>query len=118
MHYVKIPNSLLHSDLWGNDHVAKIVWITMVLMADRDGFVDASVDGVARAAVIERAAAERALERLSAPDKRLDGGLLGGLGRYVARVGLGWRVLGFESFVDEPSRSSAPAGRARKNGAR
>lgn len=98
MSYTKLFASILDSTIWQEDLPVKVVWITLLAMADRDGVVEASVPGLARRANVTIEQAEHAIARLSAPDpysrtKEHEG-------RRIAELdqGGGWRLLNFEKY--------------------
>lgn len=67
--YTKLFNSILASTIWREDDKTRIVWITMLAMADKNGCVEASIPGLADMARVTIAECEAALEKLSSPDK-------------------------------------------------
>lgn len=67
--YTKLFNSILASTIWREDDKTRIVWITMLAMADKNGAVEASIPGLADMARVSIAECECALEKLSSPDK-------------------------------------------------
>lgn len=94
--YTKIFGSLLHSTVWQAPAPTRLVWITMLVLADRDGLVEASVPGLARAANVTLEECEEALEAFLAPDKYSrtpdhDG-------RRIDAVRGGWLLLNFEYY--------------------
>lgn len=66
--YTKLAASILHSSIWSEDDRTRIVWITLLAMANQHGEVLASIPGVARAAGVPLEDAKRALDRFLAPD--------------------------------------------------
>lgn len=66
--YTKLAASILHSSIWSEDDRTRIVWITMLAMANQHGEIMASIPGVARAAGVPLEDAKRALDRFLAPD--------------------------------------------------
>src|SRR5438046_349873 len=66
--FVKIYGSILHSSVWAEDAETRVLWITMLAMADRRGMVSAALPGLARAANISLEKCETALQVLSSPD--------------------------------------------------
>lgn len=67
--YTKLFHSILASTIWREDDKTRIVWITMLAMADKNGCVEASIPGLADMARVTIAECEAALEKLSSPDK-------------------------------------------------
>lgn len=67
--YTKVFGSMLTSSIWEESHETFRVWITLLLLADKDGVVDASVPGLARMARVTLEQCEAALLVLASPDK-------------------------------------------------
>ena len=58
--FSKLFQSILSSTIWCEDHPTRVVWITMLAMADRHGYVGASIPGIAGMArvTVEEAGAD------------------------------------------------------------
>jgi len=69
MAYVKIWGDIVTSSIWGEDKETRIVWITLLAMADSCGFVPGTVPGIARAANLTNEETMKAIKVLTAPDK-------------------------------------------------
>lgn len=96
--YAKLFNSILRSSVWAEPMETKIVWITMLAMSDRYGYVGASVPGVASAAGVPVEKAAAAIEKFLRPDewsrsKEFDG-------RRIEVADRGWTILNYERFRD------------------
>ena len=104
--YTKLFSSLTTSTIWRDrDYATKIVWITLLAMADKRGRVWASVPGLADAANVSLAETERALDKFKSPDKysRTEDFE----GRRIEDIRGGWRLLNYEyyrSLQDEDER--------------
>lgn len=101
--YTKLWNTIIHSTVWREDLHVKVVWITMLAMADQNGSVQASVPGLADAARVSIDQCQDALKRLSAPDeysrtKDCDG-------RRVEVCEGGWTLLNHKKYRDLQSRT-------------
>ncbi len=66
--YVKLFSDLLHSSIWTEDSDTRIVWITLLLMANEDGFVSATAPGIAHTASVPLEATLAALQKFEEPD--------------------------------------------------
>lgn len=70
--FTKVYRSMLTSSVWTtphpNLHMIRCVWMTLMLMADRHGFVHSSVPGLAAQAVVTIEEAQEALEVFRSPD--------------------------------------------------
>ena len=89
--YTKLFNSILASTVWNEPMETRIVWITLLAMADKHGIAEGSVPGLAVFARIPIEATRAALERLSAPDP--DSRSKDENGRRIEAVEGGWRLV-------------------------
>lgn len=83
----------------------KVVWITMLAMADRDGIVEASIPGLAKRAAVDRSLCEQALGVFLAPDP--DSRTQEYEGRRIEAVEGGWRLLNYEVYRQRASAEEA-----------
>lgn len=67
--FTKLHASLISSSIWNEDNITRVVWITMLAMADENGFVGASIGGLAHQARVTQDECETALKKLKSPDK-------------------------------------------------
>ena len=67
--YTKLFSSIVASSIWSEPDATRIVWITMLAMANKDGLVEAAIPGLSALARVSPSDCERALSALSAPDK-------------------------------------------------
>jgi hypothetical protein len=94
--YAKVFSDIIYSTVWREDVYTKIIWITMLVMADRHGLVMSSIPGLADAAKVSLDQCLSAIEVLSSPDKysrtkEFDG-------RRISEVDGGWLLLNYEKF--------------------
>jgi hypothetical protein len=104
-HFVKLWASITDSSIWSAPPPERIVWVTMLTMADEHGFVGASIDGLARRANVALADAESALAKFTAPDPMSRN--TENDGRRVEAVPRGWHILNygyFRTLRDKESR--------------
>ena len=90
-HFTKLAASLTDSTLWAEPDRTRIVWITMLAMADPYGRVLASVPGLANRARVPIADTEIALTAFLSPDpysRTKDHE-----GRRLVEIDGGWRLL-------------------------
>lgn len=66
---IGIVKSILQSSIWLESRETVIVWLTMLLMQDNDGFVDGQAPEIAEQARVSIEECEHALDRLSSIDK-------------------------------------------------
>ena len=67
--YTKLFGSIVASTIWREDDKTRIVWITLLALSDREGYVAGSIPGLADLARVSIAECEQALEKLQQPDK-------------------------------------------------
>ncbi len=89
--YTKLFNSILASTVWNEPTETRIVWITLLAMADKHGLAEGSLPGLAVFARLPIDAVTIALERLSAPDKHSRSKEYDG--RRIEAVEGGWQIL-------------------------
>lgn len=115
MTFTKLFSSLTDSSIWCQDDHTRLVWITMLAMADKHGRVWAAVPGLAARARVPIEAAERALATFLAPDshsrtKDFEG-------RRIEAIDGGWRLLNYQKYRDirdDEDRRTKDAERQRK----
>ena len=66
--FTKLFSSITESTVWMESNETRLVWITMLAMADRKGRVFGSVPGLAHRARVSLKATQEALKKFSAPD--------------------------------------------------
>lgn len=94
--FTKLFSSITESTVWGESHATRIVWITMLAMADRKGRVWASVPGLANRARVALEECEYALGRFMEPDgysRTTDHD-----GRRIEKIEGGWRLLNYAKY--------------------
>src|SRR3990167_2613671 len=90
--YTKLFASILDSSIWLEALATRIVWLTLLAAKDSDGFARfASIENLARRAIVSVAEAEAAIAKLESPDPRSSNPEHEG--RRVERVPGGWLIL-------------------------
>lgn len=97
MSFVKLHDTILDSSIWMESVETRIVWITILAMANQDGVVEASVSGLARRANVGRAQCDIALAVLLGPDSDTRDGTTG---ERITKVPGGWLVLNHLTYRD------------------
>jgi hypothetical protein len=97
--YAKLFGSILFSTIWGESKDVKILWITMMAMADPDGMVEAAVPGLAAASRLTVEECRTALAVLEAPDP--DSKNPAYEGRRIAKRDGGWLLLNYSTYRDK-----------------
>ncbi len=100
--YAKLFSSILDSSLWTADSPTRILFLTMLAMADREGRIFASRSGLQRRAVITDAEFERALSQLSQPDDESSDLTRNpeNRGRRIEEAEGGWHVINYQHYRD------------------
>jgi hypothetical protein len=102
MSYTKLFNSIITSTIWTEDDKTRILWITMLALADKNGEVQASIPGLARVAGMTVADCEAAITKFLAPDpysRTPDDE-----GRRIETIDGGWALLNHGKYREMASR--------------
>jgi hypothetical protein len=110
--YTKLFGSILDSSVWREPPLTRIVWLTLLAMADRDGLVEASLGGIADRARVKLAAVETAMECFLSPDPDSKNPANGG--RRVERTSSGYRLLNYEFYRQKQSAAEMRAKNAER----
>jgi hypothetical protein len=100
--YTKLFASIVHSTIWRAPNHIRLVWVTMLALANRDGVVEASIPGLADAARVTLEECEEALEALMSPDpysRTKDHE-----GRRIEEADGGWLLLNYAVYRDRMSK--------------
>jgi hypothetical protein len=94
--FAKLFSSITESSLWSEPKEVRLLFVTMLAKADQNGFVEASIPGLARVANLTIEETQAGLECLSSPDvysKNPDNE-----GRRVLAVPGGFMLLNYEEY--------------------
>jgi len=94
--FTKLFSSITASTIWCEDANTRIVWITMLSMADRKGRIFASVPGLAHMARVPTEACREAIAKFLSPDP--DSRTPDYEGRRIEVIEGGWRLLNYEKY--------------------
>lgn len=94
--FSKLFADIIHSTVWREPMHVKVVWITMLAMADRHGQVFASIPGLADSAKVSLEECIEALHVFSSPDKYSR--TKDYEGRRIVEIDGGWLLLNYEKF--------------------
>lgn len=97
--YTKLFSSIVTSSIWREDNVTRIIWVTMLALADATGRVDAAVPGLAAAANVDVDECERALAKLLSPDKYSR--TKDHDGRRIEECEGGWAILNYAYYREK-----------------
>ncbi len=114
--FTKLFNTIVTSTIWQEDDKTRIVWITMLAIADAFGNVFAAIPGLASVANVTIEAAQKAVDNLLAPDewsrtKDFEG-------RRIEAIDGGWHILNYGKYrkmMDEEERREYKAKWARES---
>ena len=94
--FAKLFSSITESSLWSEPKEVRLLFVTMLAKADQNGFVEASIPGLARVANLTVEETEHGLQCLQSPDmysKNPDNE-----GRRVLQVPGGFVLLNYEDY--------------------
>jgi hypothetical protein len=97
--YTKLFNSILASTIWRADDKTRIVWITLLAMADKRGVVESSVPGLADFARVSIDDCRRSLKKLMTPDE--DSRSKAADGRRILEVEGGWQLVNHGKYREK-----------------
>lgn len=109
--YTKLFNTLITSTVWQENDKTRIIWITMLALADQTGGVHASIPGLAMVARVDIEATRKALENLMAPDP--DSRTKEHEGRRIEEIDGGWRILNYAKYCAMMSKAERQEYKAR-----
>lgn len=101
MGFTKIFEGMLGSTVWLEDSDTRVVWLTLLLRADRDGIVEGSIPGLAHQARVSLANCAAALQKFLAPDEFSR--TKDHEGRRIREVPGGWEILNHALYRDKAS---------------
>ena len=107
--WIPLFQDIRNSSLWVLDSDIRIVWFTLLTMADPEGYVAAALPGIAHAANVPLAKAREAIALFEAPDP--DSRTTAHEGRRIEKVPRGWLIL---TYADHQKRARHEADKARK----
>jgi hypothetical protein len=96
MAFTKLFSSIITSTVWMEDDQTRLVWITMLALADKNGEVQGSVPGLARIAAVPVDACRVALTLFLSPDP--DSRTKDDEGRRIEEIDGGWLLLNHAKY--------------------
>ena len=96
--FTKLFSSIIQSSIWSEDDKTRIMWVTILALCDAAGMVQGSIPGLAAAARMTNGDAQKAVERLEAPDPYSS--TPDNEGRRIEKCDGGWIVLNFRKYRD------------------
>ena len=110
--YTKLFNSIVTSTIWTEDDKTRIVWITMLAIADQHGEVQASIPGLARVAGVSVEATENAINKFLSPD--LYSRTPDDEGRRIEKIDGGWVLLNHAKYRAMASKEDSKSSNAKR----
>jgi hypothetical protein len=110
MGYTKLFSSIIASTIWREDDKTRIVWITLLAMADKNGEVQASLPGLADFARVSIAEAQTALAKLSSPDEHSHSKI--DEGRRIEAIDGGWFLINHAYYRAKASKDESKSASA------
>ena len=108
--YTKLFSSIVTSTIWRESDHVRLVWVTMLALADQHGVIEASVPGLADMARVSRSLCEDALRVLSSPDP--DSRTKDADGRRIEECDGGWKLINHRKYREKMSDADRRARRA------
>lgn len=105
MTFTKLFASITESTIWCEDDQTRLVWITMLAMANKNGFVFGSIPGLANRARVPVESVRAAIFKFQQPDRDSRTKDFGG--RRIEEVDGGWRLITYDkhrAIRDEEER--------------
>jgi hypothetical protein len=94
--FTKLFNTIVTSTIWQEDDKTRIVWITMLAIADASGIVSASIPGLASVANVDVDSTRVAVKKLEDVDP--DSRTKDHEGRRIEPIDGGWRILNYQKY--------------------
>ena len=105
MAYTKLFSSIITSTIWMEDDRTRLVWITMLALADKNGEVQGSIPGLARLAGVPVEDCRAAILKFMSPDR--DSRTKDDEGRRIEEIDGGWHLLNHRKYREMASRDEA-----------
>ena len=90
-------SSILSSSIWSADDQTRIVWITMLALADENGVVFGTIPGLSAMARVSIEDTEKAIKNLESPDQYSRSPDYEG--RRIAKADGGWLILNYKKYI-------------------
>jgi hypothetical protein len=110
--YTKLFNSIVTSTIWTEDDKTRIVWITMLAIADKNGEVQGSIPGLARIAGVDVESCRTAIGKFLSPDP--DSRTKDDEGRRIEEIDGGWSLLNHQKYREMASRDEQREAEAKR----
>lgn len=100
--YTKLFSSIVTSTIWNESKETKIVWITLLALADQNGVVESSIPGLAVVARVSVDECRASIAVLLSPDP--DSRTKDHDGRRIQEIDGGWLILNHAKYREKLSK--------------
>lgn len=94
--YTKLFQSIVTSSIWTEDDRTRIVWVTLLALADKHGEIQAAIPGLARLAGVSIDDCQKAIDRFMGPDPHSRTSDFEG--RRLEKIDGGWALLNHAKY--------------------
>lgn len=105
--YAKLFSDIVDSSIWDEDAETRIVWVTMLALADQTGFVRGSVGWLAGKARVSNETCSKAIHKFESPDPHSRNPENDG--RRIEAFERGWLLLNYVEHRDRLSNDKESA---------
>lgn len=102
--YGKIHTQIFDSSIMDEGLETRYVWLCLIALADKEGFLDMTPEAIARRSNIPEKAVKEAIERLAQPDPRSRSKVDDGRRLVPIRESFGWQIVNFSYYRDLKSQ--------------
>jgi hypothetical protein len=102
--YSKIFKSIFDSSIWVEAPTTRYLWMVMLVMAEKDGIIEASLPGLVMKTGLTREQVLEGLKTLSSPDPDSRTKEYNGV-RIAETESGGWKILNFDAYKERMSRA-------------
>jgi uncharacterized phage protein (TIGR02220 family) len=103
--FVKLDCNIVFKSIWAEDSDTRVVWVTMLTMADSDGLLEAAVTGIASVARVSIENTQKAINKFLSPDELSTNPANDG--RKIDRVQEGYKILNYELYRQKDHTAAA-----------
>ena len=96
MPYIKLFQSILTSTIWNESNEDRIVWITLMALADKHGEIQGSIPGIARMANVDIDKCRSAFDKFLSEDPDSRSKTAGG--RRLEVIDGGWALINHQKY--------------------
>jgi len=98
--YGKLHDQIFNSSIMETDLEIRYVWFCLIALADKEGFVDYTIEAIARRINLEADKVQEAIEKLCQPDPSSRSDDEGGKRLIPIRQSFGWKLTNYAYYRD------------------